>query len=395
MKERICTPGFLALCGINLLSFVAFYILIAVLPLYLSIDLNVDSGTIGVILSLYGIAAMAIRPLSGFLVDNYPRKIVFLICLAFLIMFFGGYIGIQSILALALLRIVHGIAFGLLTTATTTIVIDIIPVSRRGTGLGFFGLTGALAMSIGPMLGLWIYEAYSANTAFIFAFLLAAGSFFFSFMVPSTRAVREDLGVKKIVREDLKMEEAVPLREKIFLKGSAKAMLCVVGGCFCYALITNYISIFAKDQGLGNNAGNYFFVMAIGTLISRLFCGRLIDGNKLNLTIIISKIFVLLGVLLLVLAPWSFSFLASAFFMGLGMGSFMPAYQTFFVNMASAKQRGLASSSFFMAFDIGMSFSILFGGILANSMSFAHVFLLGSVLLVMSLIFFITKTMSR
>lgn len=386
MKERVCTRGFMVLCTINFLCFMAFYTLIATLPLYLTLDLQAEPSLVAVVLSLFGIAALLIRPLSGFLVDSYPRKIIFLVCLVLLSMGFGLYAGVQSILMLSLLRVLHGFSFGSFTTAATTIVVDIVPLSRRGTGLGFYGLTSALAMSVGPMLGLFIYEKYSADAVFYFAFSLSLVALSFSYLVPSTRSAPEK-------REEEK--EKIPLKERIFLKGSMKAMICVVGGCVGYALITNYISVFVLEQGAGNSAGAYFSFVAIGSIVSRLFAGRFIDGNRLNLIIILSMVFILIGILLLVLGPGKVTFLMAAFFIGLGVGSFMPAYQTFFVNMSSANQRGLASSSFFMAFDFGMSVSILASAFFVKYMDFGQIFLLGALLLVMSLLFFITKVMSK
>lgn len=47
-----------------------------------------------------------------------------------------------------MLRVVHGLAFGMVTVAGNTIVIDITPSSRRGEAVGYYGLMNNTAMSL-------------------------------------------------------------------------------------------------------------------------------------------------------------------------------------------------------------------------------------------------------
>lgn len=62
---------------------------------------------------------------------------------------------VSTLLVLDLVRLMHGIAYhGLSSTATGTIVANIIPASRRGEGIGYYMLSSTLATAIGPFLGL-------------------------------------------------------------------------------------------------------------------------------------------------------------------------------------------------------------------------------------------------
>ncbi|WP_374226398.1 MFS transporter [Bacillus sp. sid0103] len=45
----------------------------------------------------------------------------------------------QSITSLLIVRFFHGIGFGMATTATGAIVADLIPESRKGEGMGYYG----------------------------------------------------------------------------------------------------------------------------------------------------------------------------------------------------------------------------------------------------------------
>ena len=80
--------------------------------------------------------------------------------------------GVLSIFIM--LRVVHGLAFGMVTVAGNTIVIDITPSSRRGEAVGYYGLMNNTAMSFGPMIGLFMHDIYSFET--IFACSLISGT---------------------------------------------------------------------------------------------------------------------------------------------------------------------------------------------------------------------------
>ncbi|MDQ7860676.1 MFS transporter [Peribacillus frigoritolerans] len=61
-----------------------------------------------------------------------------------------------SIGLLFMMRIVQGVGWGFSSTASGTIASDIIPAKRRGEGMGYYGLSGNLALAFGPSLGLFL-----------------------------------------------------------------------------------------------------------------------------------------------------------------------------------------------------------------------------------------------
>ena len=44
--------------------------------------------------------------------------------------------------------------YGITSTATSTIIAAIIPTSRRGEGINYYGLSTSLAAAVGPFLGI-------------------------------------------------------------------------------------------------------------------------------------------------------------------------------------------------------------------------------------------------
>ena len=59
----------------------------------------------------------------------------------------GSYLFASTIFLLLAVRILHGAGFGITTTTYGTVVSDLIPSARRGEGMGYFGLSGTIAMT--------------------------------------------------------------------------------------------------------------------------------------------------------------------------------------------------------------------------------------------------------
>ena len=79
MKDRLVTPGYCFILAANFLLYFGFWLLIPVLPFYLSEVFNAGNSTIGIILSCYTVAALCIRPFSGYFLDSFARKPLYLL----------------------------------------------------------------------------------------------------------------------------------------------------------------------------------------------------------------------------------------------------------------------------------------------------------------------------
>lgn len=137
MKDRLVTSDYCFILAANFLLFFGFWLLMPVLPFYLSEVFRANKTTIGIVLSCYTIAALCIRPFSGYLLDSFARKPLYLLAYFIFTAMFGGYIIAGTLTFFILFRIVHGVSFGMVTVGGNTIVIDIMPSSsvRRRIGL--------------------------------------------------------------------------------------------------------------------------------------------------------------------------------------------------------------------------------------------------------------------
>ena len=175
MRERLWTSSFTSICVANFLLNFAFYLLLPVLPLYLIKVFGASKTMVGIVVSCYTVAALIVRPMAGFVLDMYSRRPLYLLAYFLFALCFTGYVVAGSIALLVLVRLVHGLTMGMVSTAGNSLVVDIMPSSRRGEGLGYFGVANNIAMATGPMISLFIHD-HAADFFTIFYAAIASGA---------------------------------------------------------------------------------------------------------------------------------------------------------------------------------------------------------------------------
>ncbi|MDR2131403.1 MAG: MFS transporter [Odoribacteraceae bacterium] len=385
-KDRLITPGYCLVLTANFLLYFGFYLLMPVLPFYLAEAFRADTAVIGIILSSYTAAALAIRPFSGYLLDTFARKPLYLVSFMIFTLLFAGYPVAGTLLAFIILRVIHGLAFGTVTVAGNTIVIDIMPSSRRGEGLGYYGLANNIAMAVGPMTGLFLHDHSSFDVIFITA--LAA----------CTLGLFAALPVRTPTKEPVK-REPLSLDRFILLKGIpvGVALLLIA---IPYGITSTYIAVYGHAIGITGGTGIFFTLMAVGMAISRLFSGRQVDRGKTTRMItlglyIACACFLLLAACARVMT-WNalagtYLFFGIALFLGIGFGIMFPAFNTMFVNLAPNSQRGTATSTYLTSWDVGIGLGLVLGGYIAHASNFQTAYLVGGGLTLLSLLFFTLK----
>jgi len=290
-KDKLFTPSFIYACIANFLLIMGFYLLLPILPLYLIDNFNASKPEVGILLSCYTVAALAVRPFSGYLADMFDRKPQYMLSFLLFISVFITYPLVETLLLFALMRVLHGLTFGMVSTSSNTLIVDIMPASRRGEGLGYFGVSNNLAMAIGPMIGLTLHETTgSYNIIFYTAILSGLIGFFFACKICAPKK-------QKVIREPLSMD-------RFFLTKGFKAGACLLLMAFPYGITTSYVTLYARELGITSSTGLFFSLQAVGLIVSRTFAGTMVDKGKLTKVILYGS---LIG-----LSQWTGSFLQKA-----------------------------------------------------------------------------------
>ncbi|MCD7972325.1 MAG: MFS transporter [Candidatus Azobacteroides sp.] len=373
MKDKLLTPAYIWSFLSSFLMFFSFYLLLPILPLYLITQFHAGKSLVGIILSSYTITALFIRPFGGYLVDSLPRKGLLIICYCLFVAFFGGYILATTLLVFAILRALHGVAFGMVTISNSTVAIDVMPASRRNEGIGYYALSTNLAMAAGPTASLFLFDSFR-NYTYVFMTSLIAG------IIGIICA-----GMIKTVpiRSIKKNKEPISLDRFFLVKGLPCALIFTLIS-FSYGILTTYVAIYGADEvGLLTGTGMFFAIFSMGLVSSRLLAAGLMKAGKLNKVIFIGVSLMIAGYGMFIFLKTALSFYFSAFTLGISYGYVFPAFQAVFVNLATHNQRGTANSSYYISGDLGIGIGVLAGGYIAdlNNYTTAYITGLGLVIL--------------
>ncbi|QWU16750.1 MFS transporter [Paenibacillus sophorae] len=375
-EELLWNRHFLTICCSSFFIFMTFYILMVTLPAFVLEDLHGSKQNIGLVTTLFVIAAVIIRPLTGRWLDEVNRKALMVGSLLLFAACSLLYLFIQGYAALLVLRCIHGFAYGVAATATSAIVLDVIPERRKGEGIGYFTLFMSLAMVMGPFIGLTVTDHAGFRMLFITVSVFALLACIFGILtpVPSHKTQAQTLGNWNIKRYfEFK---ALP----VSLSGLVLA--------FAYSSLSTFISVYAKSIGLGNVASYFFIVFAALVLISRPFTGRLFDRRGAHVLVYPGILLFMAGMLWLSRVSSAPEFLATAGLIGLGYGAILPSLQTLAIQAAPSHRRALATSTFYVLFDLGFGLGSYFLGFVAAQTAYNTMYFTAGMITVLALILY-------
>jgi MFS family permease len=351
--EPIWTKDFIMVVLVNLFVFVFFYTFLAVLPIYMIQELGGTESQGGLLISLFLLSAIITRPFSGPIIERFGKKRMAVIALA-----------------------VHGIWFSILTTVTGAIAADIIPMKRRGEGLGYFAMSMNLAMAIGPFLGLSLVKVISFPVFFtIFAVFISLG-FFVTLLIKIPKGTETGTTVFRFSFSDM------------FEKGALKIAIVGLFISFCYSSVTSFLSVYAKSIDLLNISGYFFVCFAVTMMLARPFTGKLFDRVGPGIVIYPSILIFSVGLCLLSFTNSGWMLLLSGAVIGLGYGSIVPCMQTLAIQNSPAHRSGFATATFFTFFDTGIAAGSYVFGLFVASAGFHAIYLSAGLFVLVSLVLY-------
>ncbi|WP_028399302.1 MFS transporter [Ectobacillus panaciterrae] len=375
MKTKLWTKDFINVSGSSFFLFLTFYALLVTLPIYALQSLHGRESEAGLIVTVFLISAIISRPLTGQWIQRFGKRPVLITSL----LIFGAacafYFIPNSMTGLLVLRFFHGIGFGMATTATGTIVADIIPDFRRGEGMGYYAMSMNLAMVIGPFLGLTIFRQWGIHMVFTIStccalFALIMGLFIH---LPKIEQLKNKPAVKDAQLQSLFEISAIRISLTAALFG------------LVYASILSFVSIYAKEIGLAAAASYFFVIYAFVLLLSRPFTGRWFDIYGANRIIYPAIVCFACGMFLLSAAKTAPSFLTAAALIGLGWGTLFPSFQTLAIQAAPPARRGLATATFLSIFDLGIGIGSFIVGLTVVKVGFSSLYFYCSILVLLGI----------
>ena len=379
MNNRLWTKDYISVCLTTFFMFLNYYYLLVTIPIYLIQDLQGNTAQAGLLVAVFYVAAILIRPIAGKWIESYGIKKIFLVSL---IIYLGAafmYFFTTSLISLAILRFVHGIGFGMITTSTGTIVASIIPNGRKGEGMGYYGLMMNISMALGPFVGLLAITQWGSSVMFIVSAVSVVIGTITGFLISLPKGEIKATTEKTVKKKGLKMKDLIEM-------SALPISLVSFFFALVYASIVSFVSVYAEELQLTEIASYFFIVYVIALLISRPFTGKWFDQYGANVIMIPSIISFALGMFLLSQAEGAFLFLLSAAFIGLGWGTIFPSAQTIAIQVAPPERKSVATATFLSTMDSGIGIGSVIVGIVGAQLGYSSLYFYSSIMVLAGLV---------
>ncbi|WP_085506341.1 MFS transporter [Thalassobacillus devorans] len=375
---RLWTRPFIFLLLGNLFTFMSFQMLLPNLPPYIE-AIGGNKMEIGLVTTMFSIAAILIRPFIGHILMTKERKALILAGAISLLLMTLLYPVTQVVLIVLLLRFAHGLAWGWSTTTNGTAAVDIVPRKRVGEGMGYFGLSITVGMIIAPSLGIYIYQNYT----FHLLIWISAALGIIAIVLFTLTTFHTPESVKENQEAPPKFSFIGSLVEKRSWYPAFVTFLTTFG----YGSIVTYIVIFGNERGL---SGTYLFYLfnALLATISRPVTGRYFDKRgPWNLIMFCTSI-TFIAMWILASADTNMDLIIAGALFGLGYGSMMPAFQAWVISKTTTARSGIANGMFYSSIDLGIGLSAVVLGVIYQFVETASLFKISSFLFI--LVFILT-----
>lgn len=327
--------------------FACFFYLTTTLPREMT-DLGFNLLEIGLVVGGYAAIPIFLRPFVGRWSDGGHRVRQMRIALLAFIASFALMIFTDSLWVLFALRCVQGVGMAAYPTSAGSMVAEIVPPSRRGEGLGFFGLSTSFAQTASPMAGGAIAVLGGFDGVLILGAATAGVSLFvtlFQREPPRPSAPPRAMSLKALI----------PAR-------AVFPMVVFLSVTLGFSVAAAFLEPLADQPHRNLGFVPLFFTFSgIGAMVARPMAGRISDRIGRVSIIIPGLIATCAGMALLAQSETAMMLWIAGILTGIGMGGAHTGLLALAVDRVAADQRGGATATFQLAWDVGGFASFLIG----------------------------------
>ena len=330
-----------------------------------------------------GITSLGVLPFIAPLIDRYGRK-GFMVVGIFVVGISNlGFMLFQHYSPwMLLIRLIQGLAFAACFNACSTALVDLLPFNKRVQGIGLYGISGSLAVAVGPYLGetVIIHFGFNAYFALLSAFGIIGACLGLAFKEPFI-----------CIQSRVSKVRFFPT----VIHGKHVAMMSLVavfGSGF--AAMNTFFPLFAKSLGI--RAGIFFTSYGATLIIVRLVLGAVVDRMNRDRLILVC----LMGFGTLLVATAQIQSMVQTIYLGILFGATQglsyPAMMARMVDKSNDANRAIVVSLFTGSFGVGINLSVLLWGFIGKINGLPFMFAFGGSLMFVTaficiIVFFLHK----
>ena len=352
-----------------------FSILIPTIPIYLS-RMGAREAEIGVLVGALSVSSLVLRPLIGRALLKIPEKKFMIVGALLYILSSIAYLFAPPFWPLLAVRVFQGFGLAFFSTASFTLVANMIPETHRGQIISYFYLSINFAFALAPYFGMLLINQFNFPFNFKVLFLICIGL--------SLCCLFITLKLKKmpsVPLADLSSQKQ-PFLSREALPPAIIAFLITI----TWGALTAFFPLYALDQGV-DNPGLFFAAFAITLIFVRGLGGKILDiypREKIILPCLFNPI---ISMAILAFSTTLTMFILVAVIWGMGTAFLYPALVAYTIDRAGSS-RGPAMGTFTALTDLGAGMGSVIMGIILQLTNYPIMFLCLALTGVINLLYF-------
>nr|WP_102279418.1 MFS transporter [[Lactobacillus] timonensis] len=306
----------------------------------------------GLIVGIMSLASMFLRPVAGNLTDHFSKYL--LATIGGVLIFLGilGYTLTPNSELLLVFRLLNGTGFVLATVCMTTWLALLVPRQHVGEAMGFYGLMNALAMAVAPAVSINLYRLIGYRKSIMLAAVAAL------LMIICVQFVGDHGKPVQLTRP--RAHTTFQIIQPNVLPVAILTTLFAIPYFTTQADIVSYV----EQRHVSVAIGSYFLIYAVILLVIRIVFKSAFDTVRFGVWFWVSWVATGLYVYLLAAMTNNWLMFLAAAGMAVGYGVIYSVLQATAMLLAPMEEQGLASATFYLGLDIGMTLGPIIGGII-------------------------------
>ena len=370
-KEPLFTGPFITMWAFSFSVFVSLFMLLPVVPFQVLAEGGTETEA-GLFMGLLTYSSGLSALFTGALSDHIGRRKQLIICataITICVVLYGFLPTVPRLMFVFL----HGIFWSGLLLASSAHVASVIPATRRAEGLGYWGMSSLLAVTVAPSLGFAVYKhGWLRLCLSVAAMNVVMG--FIAWSIHESHEGTPGWPTSRELKDSLNFS-VLRLSLALFLYS------------FAFGCVTSFAALAADARGIAPREV-FLTTMAFTTFLSRPVLSPYLDrlGHLRMFRWFVAMIPV--GLALLCIATTKGMMILAAMIFGLAYGNCHPAFTAYIMGRVDERGRGGAFGGILAAFDVGIGTGSILSGILVHRFGFGVAFGTATVLSALSVPYF-------